>query len=133
MPTFRAYADVQIGDVCPPTPARFAVTQAIADAFRAATLDDEPNPSAAPSMLAAVYLIQVLQSRGSPPGGVHAKQSVRFHRRLAVGDVLLTSGTVTDKFWRKERPYVVMAFETRDAQGALVASGVTTSIWGAAA
>jgi len=130
--TPRRYTDLQVGDICPPEPARFEVTQAVVTAFRHATQDDAVDPSTAPSMLAAVYLIEVLQSRGSPPGGVHAKQSFKFHRRIAVGDMLLTSGTVTSKFLRKDRPYVTMSFETHDAQERLVASGLTTSVWGSA-
>ena len=70
-------------------------------------------------MVAAVYLIDLLKARGSPPGGIHAKQAIRFHRALAVGDRLSLQGRVVDKYVRKERPYVVSDFEAHDADGEL--------------
>ena len=81
-------------------------------------------------MIASIYLVDLLMARGSPPGGIHAKQSIRFHRSLAVGEDLSLQATVVDKYVRKERPYVVSEFEARGNDGCLVSSGRITSIWG---
>lgn len=136
MADYRRYDEVAVGDVYPATPLSFAVSDAVVDSFLAATGDagaaytrnGETRP--APSMLAAVYLIDLLKARASPPGGIHAKQALRFHRRLAVGETLSLQAHVVEKYVRKERPYVVSEFEARGGDGELVASGSITSIWG---
>ena len=81
-------------------------------------------------MIAAVYLVDLLKARLSPPGGIHAKQAIRFHRTVKIGDRLSLQGRVIEKYVRKERPYVVSDFEARTADGELVSSGRITSIWG---
>lgn len=134
MPTYRRYEEVAVGDVFPPAPLVFTVTADRVNAFLAATQNTDPAYGAgsgrAPSMLAAVYLIDLLLARQSPPGGIHAKQAVRFHRPLSVGDELHIQGRVVETYIRKERPYVVSDFEARLPSGDLVASGRVTSIWG---
>lgn len=132
------YDDLEIGWLFPAEPSRFAVTDAVVDKFCAATedhpglYDTPPDGGArrAPPMIAAVYLIEVLKARGGPPGGVHAKQQLSFHKVVHVGDELLTQGRVTAKYVKKERRYVVAETETRNQRGEVVASGVITSIWG---
>ena len=132
MAPFQRYQDVQVGDSFPPVPMNFDVAPETVAAFCAATGDtrDRRDTNAAPSMLAAVYLIELLKSRQSPPGGIHAKQSFRFHRKLRVGETLALLGTVKEKYVRKDRRYVVSDFEAHDTSGGLVASGTITSIWG---
>lgn len=137
MSTDRRYCDIAIGDVFPPEPTRFEVTDAIVDAFLAATGDarahhvrrsDGARP--APPALAAVYIVEALKARGGRPGGVHARQRFVFHREPMVGDVLFTQGRVADKYERKGRRYIVSETITKDAEGTLVTTGITTGIWG---
>lgn len=135
MTRFRRYEEVAVGDAFPGEPLTFEVTPAVVGGFVAATGDEGSAYGTgagdrAPSMLAAVYLIDLLRERGSPPGGIHAKQAIRFHRALSVGDRLSLQGRVVDKYVRKDKPYVVSDFEARDVKGALVSSGRITSIWG---
>lgn len=135
MSGYRRYADVSVGDVFPDEPLRFRVEPAVVDGFLAATGNEDARyrgdaPRRAPSMIASVYLINLLAARQNPPGGIHAKQAVRFHRALCVDETLSLQARVVDKYERKERPYVVSDFEARDDGGALVASGRITSIWG---
>lgn len=136
MGSYRRYDEVEVGDVFPAEPLPFAVTGEVVTAF----LDATGNPGEfyrgdsgtgrAPSMLASVYLIDLIKARASPPGGIHAKQAIRFHRALALGETLMLQGRIVEKYMRKERPYVVSEFEARGTDGGIVASGVTTSIWG---
>ena len=132
MSQYRRYDEVAVGDVFPDLPLTFEVG-GVVERFLAATGNDDPryrDGKAVPSMVAAVYLIDLLKARGSPPGGIHAKQAIRFHRALSVGDRLSLQGRVVDKYVRKDKPYVVSDFEARDVKGALVSSGRITSIWG---
>jgi 3-hydroxybutyryl-CoA dehydratase len=133
---FQRYDDVAIGDIMPPDPIRFEANAEVVDAFLKATGNDDPRyrdgdaVRRVPSMLASFYLIDLLNARRSPPGGIHAKQAVRFHRSTAIGETLHLQARIVEKYTRKERPYVVAEFEARADDGALVASGRITSIWG---
>ena len=136
MSDYKRYDEVAVGDVYPAAPLSFAVTDTVVDAFLAATGDTSKaygrngESRRAPSMLASVYLIDLLKARASPPGGIHAKQAVRFHRPIAVGETLTLQARVTEKYVRKERPYIVSEFEARGASGDLVSDGRITTIWG---
>ncbi len=134
MSAYSRYADVSVGDVYPAAPLAFEVGADVVAGFLSATGNDgrlyEGKPRRAPSMIASVYLIDLLTARRSPPGGIHAKQAIRFHRPVEVGETLSLQGTVVEKYVRKERPYVVSTFEARGADGSLVSSGRITSIWG---
>ncbi len=132
MSEFRRYDEVSVGDVFPAEPLGFSVTPEAVDAFLSATGAALRPGSArhAPSMIASVYLIELLAARRSPPGGIHAKQAIRFHRAFEIGERLDIQATVVEKYMRKERPYVVSDFEARGADGSLVSSGRITSIWG---
>lgn len=136
MTPFRRYDDLKVGDVFPPEPLAFVVDQDVVDRYLAATGDksglyDGPNGARrAPSMIASVYLIELLKARRSPPGGIHVKQAIRFHRPAMVGERLSIQARVVDKYVRKERPYMVAQFEARGSDGGLVSSGLITSIWG---
>lgn len=134
MSSYRRYDEVALGDVFPDVPLDFAVTAEIVDGFLSATGNSDGAysgaPRRAPSMIASVYLIDLLNARRSPPGGIHAKQAMRFHRPVEVGETLKLQATVVEKYTRKERPYVVSDFEARGQDGSLVSSGRITSIWG---
>lgn len=135
MTGFRRYEEVAVGDRFPAEPLDFDVTPATVRAFLDATGDRNPHygtalGDAVPSMIAAVYLIDLLRARLSPPGGIHAKQAIRFHRALRVGERVALQARVVETYIRKDRPYVVSDFEARDDEGALVSSGCITSIWG---
>lgn len=136
MPDYRRFDEVAVGDVFPAEPLRFHVGPEVVDGFLAATGNESPlyqvdsGSRAAPSMIASVYLIDLLMARRSPPGGIHAKQAIRFHRGIDVGETLSIQAKVVEKYVRKERPYVVSDFEAKGADGSLVSTGRVTSIWG---
>lgn len=132
MEGYTRFSDVTVGSKFPEQPLKFVVSPDQVAAFLDATDGGPIDGDHAPSMLASVYLIDILKARNSPPGGIHAKQSLKFHRRLRIGETLLLQGEVKETFVRRDRPYVVSDFEARDETGALVASGRVTSIWGSA-
>lgn len=132
MAGYRRFDEVAVGDLFPEKPLSFDVAAATVAAFLSATGDDQAGDagSKTPSMIASVYLIALLKARRSPPGGIHAKQAIRFHRPIEIGETLFLQGKVVEKYVRKDRPYVVSDFEARGRDGALVSSGRITSIWG---
>ena len=136
MSDFQRYDDVDVGDVYPPEPLVFEVSAEVVDGFLAATGNDGSFYNAsqgtrrAPSMIASVYLIDLLMARRSPPGGIHAKQAIRFHGFIEIGEKLKIQGRVVEKYIRKERPYVVSDFEVRTSKDVIAATGRITSIWG---
>jgi len=138
MIAYRRYDEIAVGDQFPKEPLPFTVEGEAVDAFLDVTGDpgeryrdkDESGARRAPSMIASVYLIDLLKARASPPGGIHAKQSIRFHRAVSVGETLKLQAAIVEKYVRKERNYAVSEFEVRGAKGDLVASGLITSIWG---
>jgi acyl dehydratase len=134
MADYRRYDEVCVGDVFPAEPLSFAVTEEVVDGFLRATGNDgtayRGAGRRAPSMIASVYLIDLLMARRSPPGGIHAKQAIRFHRAVELGEKLAIQASVVEKYIRKERPYVVSDFQAHGEDGSLVSSGRITSIWG---
>lgn len=136
MDKYCRYDQIAVGDVFPADPVIFPVTETVVADFLRATGNDEANyrgsPSwrRAPSMIASVYLIELLSTRRSPPGGIHAKQTVKFHRAIQIGESLAIQAEVVEKYIRRERPYVVSGFKVRGQDGSLVASGRVTTIWG---
>jgi 3-hydroxybutyryl-CoA dehydratase len=135
MSEYRRYDEIAVGDIFPETPLSFTVSEKVVNGFLAATGNEDAlyqvgETRRAPSMIASVYLIDLLMARRSPPGGIHAKQAIRFHRPIKVGETLVMQGRVVEKYTRKERPYMVADFEARGSDGTLVTSGRITSIWG---
>ncbi len=137
MAGYATFAGIEVGDRFPETPLHFDVTEAQVRGFLEATGNTDPaygpDTGSAPSMLASVYLVDLLKARNSPPGGIHAKQSMRFARALRVGERLTLSASVVEKYIRRERPYVISDFTATDSDGQVVARGRITSIWGTSA
>ncbi|MCP1337011.1 hotdog family protein [Futiania mangrovi] len=66
-----------------------------------------------------------------PPGNVHAGQRVKMHRRPRLGEAVTTRITCEGKEMRKERRWVHLASESRDADGNILFEGRMTLIWAA--
>lgn len=136
MQAHRRFDEVTVGEVFPATPLSFTADRDMVASFLAATGNDGrlyrdgESLARVPSMIACVYLIDLLAARRSPPGGIHAKQALTFHRPVRMGETLSIQGRVAEKYVRKERPYVVATFEARGEDGTLVSTGQVTSIWG---
>ena len=66
-------------------------------------------------------------TRKAPAGGIHAKQNYEFYHLARVGDVLTCRTTITDKYIRRERKYVVQETVTtnQDGQVICIARGTT--------
>jgi hypothetical protein len=83
-----------------------------------------------PGMMAAVYsraYSSILQPR--PPGNVHGQQLFTLCKLPQVGDTLVTDLRCEHKELKGERRWVRFASDTRTLDGALMFSGVMTTLW----
>ena len=138
MSDYVKYSSMSEGDAFLDPPPSFQVSQEVVDKYIKSTNDltkqlnvkDNEGDNIAPPMLAAVYVIDALRTRVGPPGGIHAKQTFKFHRPAKIGETLYTSATVLRLYQKKERNYVEMTTETLNQHGDLITSGLITRIWG---
>ena len=66
---------------------------------------------------------------GIPAGSILAKQQFEFQGRLPVDSPARVTTWVGEKYVRRERPYVVIEFDVRDAQDAPVLTGRKIIVW----
>ena len=103
------------------------------DAGRLRGAIGEPDAvSVAPPAVYPVLFLKALRRAmgGIPSGSVLAKQELEFHGELPVDrDVEITTW-VSDRYVRRDRPYVVIDFDVRAADGgASVVTGRKIIIW----
>ena len=123
-----AYDDLEVGERVGP----FTETVTADLAARLSGPIGEPHPSslAPPAIFPVLFLKALRRSMGGiPAGSVLAKQELEFHAPLRVGgDVLLTTW-VSEKYVRRERPYVVVDFDIREPSGEQVLTGRKIIMW----
>ncbi|EHN12987.1 hypothetical protein PAI11_01330 [Patulibacter medicamentivorans] len=85
---------------------------------------------APPAVFPVIFLKALRASMGGiPAGSVLAKQELRFGEPVPVGESVRTTTWIGEKYVRRERPYVVIRFDVRRADGALAVSGSKTIMW----
>jgi hypothetical protein len=92
--------------------------------------EDRDGDRMPPGMMAAVYsraYSDILQPR--PPGNVHGQQQFTIAQLPVVGDTLVTELRCEGKELKGERRWVRFASDTRRADGALMFSGLMTTLW----
>jgi hypothetical protein len=82
----------------------------------------------------AVYPVLFLRALrramgGIPAGSILAKQQLEFHGTLPVGAVAHVTTWVGAKEVRRERPFVTIEFDIRDAGGRQVVTGRKIIVW----
>lgn len=95
-------------------------------AARAAGYDRVPVPSTFATTYAFVSKVPGIELA---PGGVHAKQEFRFMNPSYVGDRLHTVITVSDKYERRGKKYLVFDSLTTNQRGEPIVWGRRTRIW----
>lgn len=96
------------------------------EAARAAGFERTPVPSMYATTYAFVSKVPGIQLA---PGGVHAKQEFRFLNPTYVGDRLHTVITVSDKYERRGKKYLVFDSITTNQHGEPAVWGRRTRIW----
>ena len=79
-----------------------------------------------PMTFASVYCYAAVGAMPVRSGVVLTGQSYEFHRRLHIGDRIVTDFHVSEQFERKGRRYMVIRTSTRDDTGDLVCLGRIT-------
>jgi acyl dehydratase len=83
-----------------------------------------------PAVFPVLFLKGLRRSLGGiPNGGVLAKQEFEFGEPLAIGDTVEIDTWVSDKYVRRDRPYVVVEYEVRDGSGATALTGRKIIMW----
>ena len=95
-----------------------------------AVYPDDGHGELMPPGMTAMIQLQAYLSRISPrpKGNVHGSQVFNMNRLPRLGEELVTVVTCTKKEIRKERKWVETSYETRDQAGAVVFTGIMTTL-----
>lgn len=87
--------------------------------------------SAAPPAVYPVLFLKALRRAmgGIPAGSVLAKQELEFHAELPVDSDVAITTWVGDKQVRRERPFVTIEFDIRDAADTPIVTGRKIIVW----
>ncbi len=84
----------------------------------------EPGPFGSPVAHPTILANQALFLRHNHymvPAGLHARMTYEFLAPIPLGTRARTLGTMVDKYWRRDKPYMVTGYETVDeTRGPLV-------------
>lgn len=122
------YDDLTVGERMGP----YAETVSADTAARLAGPIGVPTPvAAAPPAVFPVLFLKALRRAmgGIPAGSVLAKQELEFHRDLPVDSEVQIVTWVGDKQVRRERPFVTIEFDIRDAEERQIVTGRKVIVW----
>jgi hypothetical protein len=86
--------------------------------------------SVPPGVFPILFLKALRRSMGGiPAGSVLAKQELEFHAELPVDSEVQITTWVGDKQVRRERPFVTIEFDIRDAGNNPIVSGRKIIVW----
>jgi hypothetical protein len=123
-----AYDDLVVGERIGP----FTETVSRDMAARlAGPIGDPQDVDAVPPAAYPILFLKALRRAmgGIPAGSVLAKQELEFHAVLAPDSEVSIVTWVGDKQVRRERPFVTIEFDIRDAGGAQVVTGRKIIVW----
>src|SRR6202012_1357764 len=86
--------------------------------------------SAPPAVFPVLFLKALRRAMGGiPAGSVLAKQELEFHAELPVDSGVSITTWVGDKQGPRERPFVTIEFDIRDAGDAQIVTGRKIIVW----
>jgi len=122
------YDDLIVGERMGP----FAETVTPDLASRLAGPIGEPTPveHAPPSVFPVLFLRALRRAMGGiPAGSILAKQELEFHAELPVESSVAITVWVGEKLVKRERPFVTIEFDIRDADDRQVVTGRKIIVW----
>jgi hypothetical protein len=89
-----------------------------------------PGAFAGPGVFPVLFLRVLRRAMGGiPPGSVLAKQDLEFHAPVAIDSTVQCEAWVGETYVRRRRPYAVIEFEIRTAEGELALRGRKVIVW----
>jgi hypothetical protein len=90
----------------------------------------ETVASVPPAVFPVLFLKALRRAMGGiPAGSVLAKQELEFHAELPVDSTVQITTWVGDKQVRRERPFVTIEFDIRDAGDTQIVTGRKIIVW----
>ncbi len=84
-----------------------------------------------PPTMAAIYTLAANRTEGPlPPGSIHASQEFEFLLPARIGNSLVTTATVVEKYLHKDKKYAVLEAVTVNELKEVVVRAKTVGIWG---
>jgi allophanate hydrolase subunit 2 len=123
-----AYDDLEVDNVLGP------YTEPVPESLAGVVAGPIGTPMGATKVPPAVFPILFLKALrrsmgGIPSGSVLAKQELEFHAELPVDSTVRITTWISEKYIRRERPYVVIEFDIRDESDRQVLTGRKIIIW----
>ena len=104
--------------------------QALASALAGSIGEPKAVTTAPPAVFPVLFLKALRRSMGGiPAGSVLAKQELEFHAELPVDSTVNVTTWISEKYLRRERPYVVIEFDIRDESDTQVVTGRKIIVW----
>lgn len=90
----------------------------------------QPVEQAPPGVFPVLFLKALRRAMGGiPPGSILAKQELEFHGVLPVDSTVAIETWIGGKELKRERPFVTIEFDVRDAAGERIVTGRKIIIW----
>jgi hypothetical protein len=123
-----AYDDLVVGERMGPYPETVSHDMA---ARLAGPIGEAQGVDAVPPAAYPILFLKALRRSmgGIPAGSVLAKQELEFHGVLALGSDVSIVTWVGDKQVRRERPFVTIEFDIRDADDRKIVTGRKIIVW----
>jgi 3-hydroxybutyryl-CoA dehydratase len=85
----------------------------------------------APPTLASLFVLKAYRTDWiPPPGGIHLKQTFKFHGPLRPGDILTVQAELTQKVETRGNWYLTFNSHAKNQNGETVVWSESTSVWG---
>jgi hypothetical protein len=123
-----AYDDLEVDHVLGPYTEH--VSESLASALAGPIGRPQPTKTVPPAVFPVLFLKALRRSMGGiPAGSVLAKQELEFHAELPVDSTVAITTWISEKYLRRERPFVVIEFDVRDEQDVQVLTGRKIIVW----
>lgn len=123
-----AYDDLEVDRVLGPYAEQ--VPESLAGALAGSIGEPNKVTNAPPAVFPVLFLKALRRSMGGiPAGSVLAKQELEFHAELPVDSTVNVTTWISEKYLRRDRPYVVIEFDIRDESDTQVVTGRKIIVW----
>ena len=106
------------------------VSETLASSLAGAIGRPQPTAMTPPAVFPILFLKALRRSMGGiPAGSVLAKQELEFHGELPVDSTVGITTWISEKYIRRDRPFVVIEFDIRDEDDRQIVTGRKIIMW----